>query len=202
MIYLIEMIPFPIFHFPNPFSIMAVTDNNPTMPNPTASNSTTPNQAPAAPAMAKTPMERMAGGASVSRAFGEPIAAQGHTIIPVAMVAMGFRGGFSGGFLGRVQGLFSNAGAGQQPTNGTTIGTPNGATNGTTNGAALASDGQSHGGMMRRMMVRPVGYIDVSSTGSRFVPIGRGRFVVLGIALAFVAGGFVRRRQLKMAKKS
>ena len=155
---------------------MAATDNNPTAPNPTAPG----------PALARTPKERRTDSASVSRAFGEPIAAQGRTIIPVAMVAMSFRGGF----WGRVQGVLGNAVAAQPPTNGSA------------NGAAAANDGQGHGGMMRRMMVRPVGFIDVSSTGSRFAPIGRGRYVVLGIALAFVAGGFLRRRQRKMAKKS
>lgn len=132
--------------------------------------------------MPKTSAERMAGGASVSKAFGEPIVAQGRTIIPVALVAMGFRGGFRGGLRGLMGLGNAPAGAPTPPTGGP------------------AGDGPSHGGMMRRMVVRPVGYIDVSSSDSRFVTIAPGRFVALGFALAFAVGALLggRRRMRRM----
>ncbi|MBC8083924.1 MAG: hypothetical protein H7Z21_11995 [Hymenobacter sp.] len=155
---------------------MEATNNIQTMPSPTKPNQSLP----------KTAVERLAGGASVSRAFGEPIAVQGRTIIPVAMVAMGFRGGF----WGRVQGLFGNSAAEPHPANG--------ATNGASN---AAGEEQARGGIMRRMVVRPVGFIDVTNGDSRFVTIAPGRFVALGVALAFVAGGLMARQRRKMLHK-
>lgn len=150
----------------------------------TSPNPAKPNQAASNPFMPNMAGKMMGGGPNVSRAFGEPITAQGRTIIPVAMVAMGFRGGF----WGRVKGLLGNAPAGQQPANGTT----NGAANGP------ASEGRGHGGMRRRMMVRPVGFIDVTNGDSRFVPIAPGRFVALGVVLGLVAGRFLAGRRRRM----
>lgn len=114
---------------------------------------------------------------SVSRAYGEPIVAQGRTIIPVAVVAMGFKGRIMGGRPGRPG---SNPPADQNTANG-----PFG-------------NRQGRGGMMRRMVVRPVGFIDLTNTGSRFVTIAPGRFVAIGFAIAFVLGGIMRMRRRKM----
>ena len=128
------------------------------------------------------------GGLNVNRAFGKPITAQGRTIIPVALVAAM---GTGGGIWSRMGGMLRKAPA-NGPMDGSTNGPMHGPMRDPINGAS-----RGRGGMRRRMMVRPVGYIDVSSTGSRFVPIAPGRFVVLGIVLAFVAGGLIRRSRAK-----
>lgn len=46
--------------------------------------------------------ERLQQSANVSSVFGEPIAAQGRTIIPVAKISYGFGGGAAGGVRRRV----------------------------------------------------------------------------------------------------
>lgn len=161
------------------------TANSPMAPTPIAA----PGQPQSAPAQAapaqlaapQTAPARPGGRPSVSKAFGKPITAQGRTIIPVATVAAR---GASGGLWGRMSGMLRQATA-----NGPAGSPANGAANGAMNGAA----NRGPGGMRGRMIVRPVGYIDISSTGSRFVPIAPGRFVALGFALAFVAGGLIRR---------
>ena len=162
---------------------MPATDpnNSQTASAPTAAPSQ-PQSAPAqaAPAQMAAPQTapgRPGGRPSVSKAFGEPITAQGRTIIPVAIVAAK---GAGGSLWGRMSGMLRQA-------------TASGPATGTLNGAA----NRGPGGMRGRMLVRPVGYIDISSTGSRFVPIAPGRLVALGIALAFVAGGLIRRARAR-----
>lgn len=115
---------------------------------------------------------------SVSRAYGEPIVAQGRTIIPVAMVFMGFKGRMMGGRPGGRPG--SNPPADQNTAKGPFGNRP------------------GMGGMMRKMVVRPVGFIDLTNSGSRFVPIAPGRFVALGFAIAIVLGGIMRMRRRMM----
>ena len=156
------------FQLTKPLFIMETSNSTQTAPgpakqNPAMSNPFAPDAAGAMPG----------GGPTVSRAFGEPISAQGRTIIPVALVAMGFRGGFWGKLRGAMSTLTTDPRPASDPT----------------------SAGAGRGGMMRRLMVRPVGFIDITSSGSRFVPIAPGRFVALGFALAFVVGGLVRGRR-------
>ena len=125
------------------------------------------------------PSETLAGPmmsvASGVRVYGDPVVTQGRTIIPVAMVAMGFRGGF----WGRLQGVLGEA---------------------TADKGLAASEGQGQGGVMRRMMIRPVGYIDITPTKSRFVTIGPGRFVALGFGLAFALGGLMMGGRRRMRR--
>lgn len=164
---------------------MPATDNSQTASAPTAAPSQ-PQSAPAqaAPAQMAAPQTapgRPAGRPSVSKAFGKPITAQGRTIIPVAIVAAR---GAGGSLWGRMSGMLRQATA-SGPAGSPATGTLNGAAN------------RGPGAMRGRLLVRPVGYIDISSTGSRFVPIAPGRFVALGIALAFVAGGLIRRARAR-----
>jgi uncharacterized spore protein YtfJ len=109
------------------------------------------------------------GAASVNMAYGTPIMADGRTVIPVAMVAMGFRGGFGG-----------RRGGPMMPP----VDAP------TTDGQAEKQP-RMRGGMMSRLIVRPVGFIDVTEDQSRFVTIAPGRFVAFGFALAMVVGGLM-----------
>ncbi|WP_375419088.1 hypothetical protein [uncultured Hymenobacter sp.] len=154
---------------------MPATDNSQAASTPTAPSQPppVPNQAAPAQTAPEIPLNRPSGRLSAGKAFGKPITAQGRTIIPVAIVAAM---GTGGGLWGRMSGMLRQA-------------TANGAMNGAAN--------RRPGGMRRRMMVRPVGYIDISSTGSRFISIAPGRFVALGVALAFVAGGLIRRSRAK-----
>lgn len=115
------------------------------------------------------PQTAVMGAASVNLAYGTPITANGRTVIPVAIVGMGFRGGFRGR-----RGMPM-----PPPTNG------------------QHADGQAEnqpvvgGGIMSRLVVRPIGFIDMSDHRSRFVTIAPGRFVALGFALAMAVGGLL-----------
>jgi uncharacterized spore protein YtfJ len=115
------------------------------------------------------PQFLVAGAASVNMAFGTPIAANGRTVIPVAMVRMGFRGGFGS----------RRRWSMQLPTDG------------------QKSDNQSEkqpdvaGGVMSRLVVRPIGFIELTDYRSRFVTIIPGRFVALGFGLAMLVGGLL-----------
>jgi uncharacterized spore protein YtfJ len=130
--------------------------------------------------MPKLPQTAVTDAASVNLAYGSPITANGRTVVPVAMVRMGFRGGFRG-----------RRGMPMAPT---------------TNGQH--TDGQAEkqpvvgGGMMSRLAVRPIGFIDISDHRSRFVTIAPGRFVALGFGLAMLVsglmGGLMRSRYRAM----
>ena len=102
-------------------------------------------------------------------AYGTPIVANGRAIIPVAMVTTRLGGGFG---RGRVRSLIPLMDG--QPTDSQAEKQP---------GMGL--------GFGSRLMVRPIGFIDVSSRRSRFVTIAPGRFVALGFALAMVTGGLL-----------
>jgi uncharacterized spore protein YtfJ len=89
--------------------------------------------------------------------YGEPITAEGKTIVPIAKVRYGFGGG-----------------------------------SGRRTGGEAGEGGGGGGGVV----ARPVGYIEVSSDGTRFVPIvdlesmsiAMGMGILLGLLLGTVAG--------------
>ncbi len=119
--------------------------------------------------MPKLPQTVATDAASVNLAYGAPITTNGRTVVPVAMVRMGFRGGFRGR-----RGMPMSP-----PTNG------------------QHADGQAEnqpivgGGLMSRLMVRPIGFIDIGNHSSRFVTIAPGRFVALGFGLAMLVSGLM-----------
>ncbi|GAB4033143.1 spore germination protein GerW family protein [Spirosoma gilvum] len=112
-------------------------------------------------------LDRLLTGATVQKVFGEPIVANDKTIIPVASVIVGFGGGY---------------GAGQ-----TTPKTP------LTDGSDR-QEGQG-GGLGGGLTVRPKGFIEVTPTSSRYVPLWNTRTLVLGFALGLIASGLLRRRK-------
>ncbi len=116
--------------------------------------------------------------ASVNVAFGMPIAANGRTVIPVAMVGMGFRGGFGSRWGGLKKPLADGQKLDNQPEKQSDVGA----------------------GMMSRLLVRPMGFIEVTDHRSRFVTIRPGRFIALGFGLAMLLGGLMmggRRRRMQ-----
>jgi uncharacterized spore protein YtfJ len=82
---------------------------------------------------------------SARTVYGEPITAEGKTIVPIAKVRYGFGGG-------------SGKKAGEEPGEG---------------GGAAA---------------RPIGYIEVSGEGTRFVPIIDLQSMVIAMAAGLLAG--------------
>jgi uncharacterized spore protein YtfJ len=108
--------------------------------------------------------ERLHYTASVKTAFGDPLEAQGRTIIPVARVAYGLGGG-SGWKADR---------AGEA-----------------SEGAGVAGDPKTGGG---GIIVTPVGVVEVLPEGTRYIPLGGGASKLAGTFLAGIAVGLLLRR--------
>ena len=104
--------------------------------------------------------EKIAHSAHVKTVFGDPIAAEGKTIIPVARIRYGFGGGMGSG-----------------PTRGG-------------DEHRLGQGGGGGGGVM----AIPVGVVEVSASGTRFIPV-LSRKRMGGLILAgFIAGYLWSRR--------
>jgi uncharacterized spore protein YtfJ len=123
---------------------------------------------------------------SVSTVYGEPVSANGVTVIPVSKVSFGFGGGGGSGVVPR--GVSGETLAG--------------------NGDAAIKAGFGSGGMGGGGMVEPLGYIEISESGSRWVPLEppRGELFlrVLAVAPALLPtgrgrGGLLRRLLLLLA---
>lgn len=95
---------------------------------------------------------------SAETVFGRPVEAQGHTVIPVARVAFAYGGGTGPEIAGRM--------VERQPDGRV---------------APTLSSGGGGGGIG---IARPVGYIELSPTGTRFVPVTRGWRGPLAAAVA------------------
>ncbi len=104
--------------------------------------------------------DKITSSAHVKTVFGDPISAEGKTIIPVARIRYGFGGGMGSGP--------SRSGDEQR----------------------LGQGGGGGGGVM----AIPVGVVEVSAAGTRFISIhNRKRIAVLGLA-GFLAGYLWARR--------
>ena len=110
--------------------------------------------------------ERLHHSASVKTVYGEPVEAQGRTIIPVARVAYGLGGG-----------------------SGWKSGTTGEASGGDT---ASSNDPKTGGG---GIVVTPVGVVEVLPEGTRYVPLGGGGRKLAVTFLAGVALGLLLRRE-------
>lgn len=102
-------------------------------------------------------VSQVGGHARVQAVFGEPVAREGVTVIPVARVRWGVGGG---------------------------------------GGSAPEGSGSGGGG---GVVADPVGYIEITSAGATFRPIGRtfgpGAILAVAIAAAIVIRAFARFRQ-------
>ena len=98
--------------------------------------------------------------ANVKTVFGDPISAEGKTIIPVARVRYGFGGGMGTG-----------------PTR-------------STDEQRIGQGGGGGGGVM----AHPVGVVEVSASGTRFVPVHSQKRLVLVAFAGFIAGWLWSRR--------
>jgi uncharacterized spore protein YtfJ len=127
--------------------------------------------------MTKTIQERL----SATAIYGEPISANGVTVVPVARVRFGFGGGGGGG-----------------------TGTKPGAMGEEALGEAGAGGGGGGGG---GGMVEPLGFIEITDGGARWVPLEPSRAEIVlraMMATAVIApgggrGGFFRRLMLMLA---
>jgi uncharacterized spore protein YtfJ len=109
-----------------------------------------------------TPLEH---NASVKTVYGEPIVADGKTIIPVAQVAFGFGGGFG-----------QKARSSQQAAAGTDTEVPQG------------EKGAGGGG---GMYARPKGVYEVSAQGTRFIPANNLKQLLLAGLVGFLVRGWL-----------
>jgi len=96
--------------------------------------------------VARTIQERL----SAKTAYGEPVSANGVTVVPVARVSFGFGGGGGGG-------------TGNMPGQG------NGASAEAEQSMRSGSGGGGGGG--GGALVKPLGFIEISDVGARWVPI-------------------------------
>ncbi|GAB3504891.1 hypothetical protein GCM10027341_35860 [Spirosoma knui] len=112
-------------------------------------------------------LDRLTSQATVQKVYGEPIVSGDKTIIPVAKVILGFGGGYGEG-------------------RGTTR-----------KGSANAADsGQGEGGGVGGgLIVEPAGFVEITPTGTRYVPMRTGRYVAIGVALGFVLSKVLRSRR-------
>jgi uncharacterized spore protein YtfJ len=119
--------------------------------------------------------QRLQATANVQTIYGEPIVAQGKTIIPVAEVKYGFGGG--GGNQGPASGPQGNAHGAVEEGEGT-----------------QASSGMGGGG---GISVKPLGVVEVSSEGTRYISFNQGRLIVMSVLAGAVVGMLVlgRRRR-------
>jgi uncharacterized spore protein YtfJ len=116
-------------------------------------------------------------------AYGEPVSANGVTVIPVAKVRFGFGGGGGSG---------SGQGAGYPALEG---------------GEAVQSGTGGGGGGGGGGAVEPMGFIEITDTGARWVPLEPSRAELILRALLATAviapgggrGGFFRRMLLMLA---
>jgi uncharacterized spore protein YtfJ len=109
--------------------------------------------------VARTIQERL----SAKTAYGEPVSANGVTVIPVARVSFGFGGG-------------GGAGTGNAPANGAT------------EPAEHAAHGSgSGGGGGGGALVRPIGFIEINDIGARWVAIEPARTETLMSAIMVLA---------------
>jgi uncharacterized spore protein YtfJ len=104
--------------------------------------------------------ERIATSAHVKTVFGDPVSAEGRTIIPVARVTYGFGGGMGRGP--------TRSGEEQR----------------------LGEGGGGGGGVV----ALPVGVVEVSQQGTRFVPLHDRKRMAAMVLAGFVAGWLWRRR--------
>jgi uncharacterized spore protein YtfJ len=120
--------------------------------------------------------ERLNATGHVKTIYGEPIVADGKTIIPVAEVKYGFGGG---------------GGQQQEPSS------REGGSEGKSDGPGNASQGRSGMGGGGGISVRPVGVVEVSSTGTRYISFTQGRKIALSVLAGMVLGMIVfgRRRR-------
>lgn len=100
--------------------------------------------------------------ANVKSVFGEPILAEGRTVVPVAKVAYGFGGGAGGGY-------------GKPGTESSRHG-----------------EGGGGGGGVRAW---PAGALEITATGTRFIPYFDARVVGIAFAAGLIAGRFFLRRR-------
>ena len=105
--------------------------------------------------------EKMSSAAHVKTVFGEPISAEGKTIIPVARVRWGFGSGF-----------------GKGPSKGQDASEMH-----------LGQGGGGGGGVQ----VTPIGVVEVSAAGTRFIPFGQKKRIVLAAAIGFAIGKLLAR---------
>ncbi|GAA4467631.1 hypothetical protein GCM10023189_51660 [Nibrella saemangeumensis] len=117
----------------------------------------------------QTLTERMTGGASVQKVYGEPIVAGQKTIIPVAKVTLGFGGGYGEGRAGR---------------------------KGASTETDESGKGEG-GGVGGGLIVQPQGIIEVTPDQTRYIPLRSGRYIALGVALGFVLSGIMGLRSRK-----
>ncbi len=110
------------------------------------------------PAFFQALSERLESSANVRNVYGEPIAAAGKTIIPVARIAYGFGGG-----------------TGKKGTE--------------------QEQGQEGGGGGGGMKAHPVGVVEVTPEGTRFVAFADKRKLAGAAALGFALGALVARRR-------
>ena len=115
----------------------------------------------------KSITDRIHDTASVKNVYGDPIVAQGKTVIPVAQVKYGFGGG--GGQEG-------------EPSNPENDG--------------QASRGRMGGGGGGGALVKPIGVVEITDEGTRYIPFGQGRRIAAAIAVGMLVGMcWSRRRQ-------
>ena len=104
--------------------------------------------------------QNLASSAHVKTVFGDPVGAEGKTVIPVARVRYGFGGGMGSGPTRRGD---------DQP---------------------LGQGGGGGGGMD----VKPIGVVEVSASGTRFVPIHSRTRIAAVAVIGFSIGWLLRRR--------
>ena len=121
--------------------------------------------------------ERLSATGHVKTIYGEPIVANDKTIIPVAEVKYGFGGG-----------------GGQQQEPSGRAESPEGESP----GSNIASQGRSGMGGGGGISVRPLGVVEVSSTGTRYISFSQGRKIALSVLTGIVIGAIVFRRRRRI----
>ena len=106
--------------------------------------------------------ETLGSTATVKSVFGEPIQANGKTVVPVAKVAYGFGGGFGAGKHGKKADQEGEAGGG--------------------------------GGGVRAF---PAGVLEITESGTRFIPFTDPRWLAAAFTAGALLGGLIlaRRRE-------
>jgi uncharacterized spore protein YtfJ len=120
--------------------------------------------------------DRLHATAHVKTIYGEPIVAEGKTIVPVAEIKYGFGGG-----------------GGQQQETSNRQGSRDGEPAGVGEPAGTRSGMGGGGGIS----VRPLGVVEVSSSGTRYISFSQGRKIALSVLAGVVLGLMVfgRRRR-------
>lgn len=125
----------------------------------------------------RTAVRELHDSANVENVYGDPITIDGKTVVPVARIAYGFGGGFGVG--GSETGTDGAGGEGESAGEG---------------GGRGQGQGQGQGGGGGGVSARPVGALEITEDGTRFVRFADNGCLIVAAGVGLLLGILLGRR--------